>query len=96
MPEINRIVSTFVDINNSQNSNKQREKWNILMVFKSATDVGGKCFWKCHRKPESSLTNLIKSRNSNGINTNSAIKWNSDSWISKIDFIENSNQSNKV
>ena len=26
------------------------------MVFKRATDVGGKCFWKCHRKPESSLT----------------------------------------
>ena len=25
------------------------------MVFKRATDVGETCFWKCHRKPESSL-----------------------------------------
>ena len=26
-----------------------------MTVLKRATDVGGKCFWKCHRKPESSL-----------------------------------------
>ena len=29
------------------------------MVLKRATDVGGKCFWKCHRKLESSLVEEI-------------------------------------